>query len=432
MGVLSWLGFSPAYIPPQSVTSEPILEMLAAQTMGKTPEELYREQPHLRTVVSFVARNIAQLGVHALKRNEDDGRERVRSGVLAEVLALPNGETTLFELIECLVSDLMLYDRAYLMVVGNPESASGWDVRNIPPRWVTGVYEKTAFSVGGYQVTYPEHQQSVLVPAKNMIVIHGWHPTDKHTGVSPIEALKGVLVEQISAQAFRRQLWDNGGRVGSYLTRPKDAPRWSNDGRKRFLNGWKAAYTGNGKKVGGVPLLEDGMELKRVGFSAKDEDYVEGTKLALSTVAGVYHVNPTMVGVLDNANYSNVKEFRKGLYGDTLGPILARIEARLNAFLLPMLGVPRGVYLEFNIREKLEGSFEEQGNVLYQAAGGPYMTRNEVRARQNLPRIEGADELIVPKNLGTPGQQGDEAEEQEPDGGADPTGEQDTEESEKQ
>ncbi|AQY55612.1 portal protein [Gordonia phage Huffy] len=416
MGLASWLGFRPAYIPPQSVTSQPIFEFLAAETMGKSPEQLWREQPYLRTVVTFLARNIAQLGLHTYRFGDDDSRDRVRGGTVAGTLKRPNGEDTTYELIYGLVADLALYDKAYLMVVGNPERATGWELRRIPPRWVTGTTKRTAFTSEGYVVMFPDATQPLEVPAKNMVYFHGWNPDDPQSGVTPIEALKSTLVEQIHAQIYRDQLWRNGGRVGSYLTRPKDAPAWSNQGRRRFMEGWRTAYSGNGKKVGGVPVLEDGMELKRVGFSAKDEDYVEGSKLALTTVASVYHVNPTMLGLLDNANYSNVKEFRKGLYGDTLGPIIAMIEARLNAFLLPMLEADEDEYVEFNIREKLEGDFAEQGNQLYQAAGGPYMTRNEVRARQNLPRIDGADELIVPKNLGTPGQQGDEAEEQQPEG----------------
>ena len=32
-----------------------------------------------------------------------------------------------------------------------------------------------------------------------------------------------------------------------------------------------------------------------------------------------------MVGVLDQANYSNVREFRKSLYSDTLGPWLTML-----------------------------------------------------------------------------------------------------------
>ncbi|NKZ90508.1 phage portal protein [Rhodococcus hoagii] len=395
MGLASWLGFKPMMLPPEHVTAEPILELIRAQTLGQTPEQLWREQPYLRTVITFLARNIAQLGLHTLELAPDGGRQRVRTGPLAELLKCPNESQTGYELVYGLVADLALYDTAYLMVTPTGKTASGWELRNVPPRWVTGVYGKTSYTVEAYAVTFSQDSATVTVPAENMLVFHGWNPTDPLGGVTAVDALKHILIEQIQAQTFREQLWERGGRVGTYLTRPKDAPQWSNEGRSRFKRMWSSAWSGpRGSSAGGTPVLEDGMELKRVGFSAKEEEYIEASKLALTTVAAVYHVNPTMLGLLDNANYSNVREFRRMLYGDTLGPILAMIEARLNAFLLPKLGVPDGTYVEFNIREKLEGSFEEQGAVMQQAIGGPWMTVNEGRAKQNLPAIEGGDELI--------------------------------------
>src|SRR5690625_4666596 len=119
------------------------------------------------------------------------------------------------------------------------------------------------------------------------------------------------------------------------------------------------------------------MEMRRIGFSAHEEEFIEASKLSLNTVAGVYHVNPTMVGQMDNANYANVREFRKMLYGETLGPLLVMIEDRINTFLLPMLGASDGQYVEFNIEEKLRGNFEEQTTALQSSVGRPWMKVNE-------------------------------------------------------
>ena len=122
-------------------------------------------------------------------------------------------------------------------------------------------------------------------------------------------------------------------------------------------------------------------------------------KISIETVAQVYQVNPTMVGVLDAANYSNVKEFNRSLYTNTLGPLLRMIEDRLNVFVLPKLGADEGQFVEFNVAEKLRGSFEEQASVTSTAVGAPWMTRNEARKLQNLPAVDGGDELITPLNV---------------------------------
>lgn len=380
---------------------EPLRE--AESVEDRSAADLFAEQPHLRTVVTFLARNVAQLGLHVYERADDGGRERVRDGGLAELLAQPNPETTTYELVYGMVADLALYDQTILWVIPG-ENGRPAELRRIEHDWISETYGSTAFAIGGYVLQLDDSGDEVRVPAADTIVVHGWSPGEPRAGMSPIGALKEILREQISASVYRRQLWDNGGRVGTFITRPKDAPEWSNEGRARFKRGWKEAYTGNGKKVGGVPVLEDGMTLNRVGFSSKEEDWVEGTKLALTQVASVYHVNPAMVGVLDNANYSNVREFRQMLYSDTLGPILAMIEARINAFLVPRFADDRSLYVEFNTRQKLDGSFSDQMAQYARAIEMGALTRNEVRAAMNRPAIEGGDVMLTPLNMyvGTP------------------------------
>ncbi|WP_336791639.1 phage portal protein [Gordonia malaquae] len=376
--------------------SEALLTALDPDAIAQSPADMYESQPHLRTVVSFLARNVAHLGLHVYRRDENGSRKRVRDHALARLLARPNPHTTTFEFVQAIVSNLALFDRALIWVTPDNTDTPA-ELRVITESWIVDTVDSTPFAVGSY-VLSPDGKNRVTVPASDVIELHGWNAGDCRTGTSPVVALRAVLAEQIQAQVYRGQLWSNGGRIGAYLTRPKDAPEWGNVGRKRFKEQWKAAYTGTGKKVGGVPLLEDGMELKRLGFSAKEEDYVEGTKLALTTVAAVYHVNPTMLGLLDNANYSNVREFRSMLYVDTLGPLIAMIEARLNAYLIDRFADSDGLYVEFNISEKLEGSFEDQNQQLSTALASGYMTVNEVRQRLNLPALPDGDVLARPLN----------------------------------
>ena len=60
------------------------------QVMGMGVADLYRTQPHLRTVVSFLARNIAQLPVHVFDRVSDEDRRRVTGEGVALVVKRPN------------------------------------------------------------------------------------------------------------------------------------------------------------------------------------------------------------------------------------------------------------------------------------------------------------------------------------------------------
>lgn len=371
--------------------------------LGLTPEELYRTQPHLRIVLSFVARNVAHLGLPVFQRVSDTNRKRLRDDPVARLLSRPNATMTRFELIESLVSDLGLYDIAYWLVTEDAKAPSGWSIVPIPPSWVISRTGGTVFEAAKYKIQNPGGQVRE-VDAEDMLVFHGWNPGKPKDGTSPVDTLKQILAEQVQAWAYRQQVWQRGGRVGAVITRPAGND-WSDTARNRFVTEWKAAWTGNGgAKAGGTPILEDGMTINRLGFSAREDEWAEVSKVALATVAGVYHVNPVMVGILDNANFSNTKEFRKMLYSETLGPTLARIEDRLNAFLVPKITNTDGVYVEFNIEEKLQGDFEEQGALLSTSTGAPWMTRNEARSLRNLPEIEGGDTLVVPLNVLVGGQ----------------------------
>lgn len=423
MGIASWLGYAPKpQGPVPSLPSAPTYELVPAgvsldeyltSVLSQPVEKLWREQPHLRTVVGFVSRNIAHLGIHVFERDAENGRNRLRDTPLALLLDEPNDDMTQFDLLEATVASRMLYDETYWYVGRDLDAPSGWVIRHIPTAWVIGSIGASAFNVQAYKVAIPGTTgRWAEIPAEDMVVFRGWNPVDPKTGVSPVHALKAILAEQIHAQVYRDQMWQRGGRVGTYLTRPVSAPEWGKGDennpspRSRFITQWTNSYAGdNAPKAGGTPLLEDGMELKQVGFNAKENQYVESAKLSLETCAQVYFINPTMVGILDNANYSNVREFRKALYGDNLGPEIERTVQRINKRLVPKLADRKTTYCEFNLQTKLAGSFEEQGALLQTAIGGPYMTRNEGRTRLNMPLIEGGDELIVPLNVTQNGDQ---------------------------
>lgn len=369
---------------------------------GMTVTQLWKTQPHLRTVVSFLARNTAQLGLHVYKRTGADSRERDRESPLARISAgKPNSQMTMFDLMFALVGDKKLYDRAYWWVQKkNDGSIQIW---RIPPNWISANPENI-FEVKDFTVTSFKGNP-VKVPADEIVAFSGYHPNDPLAASPAVDALRDTLNEQIQAALYRNQIWKNGGRVSAVLERPVGA-KWSEGARNAFREDWYAKWTGRGSRAGGTPILEDGMTLKRIDFSAQEQQFVEASKLAMSTVAGAFHVNPTMVGVLDNANYSNVKEFRKALYAETLGPDLVEFQDRINAFLLPMLGMdPEVYYAEFNVQAKLQGDFEEQAAAMQTAIGRPWMEVNEGRSRLNMPSRPDGVGLAIPMSVSIYGQE---------------------------
>lgn len=375
---------------------------VAAATCDMSASEMYRKQPALRAVVSFLARNIAETPIKCYERASDTDRLRDTTSDLAKLVASPSPGVTTFELVRAVVSDYKLYDNALLVVAPDRGAPSGWVMRSIPWSWVTGYETENGFEPSLYRVTNPYTGGASEFDAADCIHFGGYDPLGDMSESSPVEALRAVLSEQVSAWSFRNSVWRNGGRVTQYITRPANAPDWTkNGGRDRFAKSWKERYAGDeGTNTGGTPLLEDGMELKTTSFNARESQWEEATRLTREDVAAVYHVPAALVWHADGQTYASAKDNARQLYTETLGPDFRMLEQKLNAGLVERLGLdPETNYLEFDIGSKLAGSFEEQASVLQSSTGGPWLTRNEARARLNLPAIDGGDELIVPLNV---------------------------------
>lgn len=82
MAISAWLKWPKLIVPDVNTTAAPIIDYISLRVEHQSVEERRTEQPHFRTVVDFLARNIAQLGLQAFERQDDGGRERVRDSTL--------------------------------------------------------------------------------------------------------------------------------------------------------------------------------------------------------------------------------------------------------------------------------------------------------------------------------------------------------------
>ena len=352
---------------------------------------IYRTQPNVRIVVDFLSRNLAQIGLHAFRRLSGTDRERLTGHSLVQTLGRPNPATTRYRLIEALVADLGIHFNAYWLKVRTPGRLG---LVRLPPEQVT---VKGGLIPTQYRWSPTQAAPTDFAPSE-IVHFRGFNPASPLFGLSPMETLRRILAEAHAAAEYREQFWGNAARTEIVLTRPAAAPPWKADQRKQFRDEWQE-FAGAGVKAGKAPVLEDGMEPKVIGFNAKDSQYLEGVKLGREICAAAYHIPLPMVGILDHATFSNIREQHKKLYQDCLAPWTVMIEEELELQLLPEFDDVEGVYLEFNIAEKLKGSFEEQSESLSKAIGRPYMSPNEGRARLNLPRDPDPESDRIARNL---------------------------------
>lgn len=380
--------------------------------------QIVRTQPNVRTVISFLARNVAQLGVQLFERRSETDRQRLWDHPFAEGLRRPNPadrRMTTYRLMHRTVWDICAFDSAFWGLF--PIEGLGRPI--IQPLRPDRLEIEGHLWPTGY--LYHLGSGTIRLEPTQVVNFQASHNLDDPLwGTSPIETLRRIIAEDDAAGIFREQFWRSGARVSGVIERPPTAADWSKPARDRFKEDWDGVYTGHGEKAGGTPILEDGMVFKEAGtVNARSAQYIDARKLSREEAAASYHVDPIWVGIASaGLSFSSVVERHKALYQDTLGPWVTMLEQDLTYQALPAFEEdPEALdrlYTKLNIAEKLRGSTEDLADAISKLTGRPILTANEARGlieRNDLPEGEG---LALPLNTTIVGGDLDPA----PDGGA--------------
>ena len=387
---------------PSSLFSRP-LTITTYTGLSASYEAIYRSQPNVRTVVDFIARNIAGITIRTMRRVSERERRYERGHPLDQLLRRPAPGVSRFRFMRDFVSDFLVFDDAFALKanVDGHRALIRYPSRLVEP--VGGLMSPSGFRLLG------EAGQPVW-PAENVLRLVGYNPDGTATGISPIETLRQILAEDLAATEYREQFWLRHARSAAYISRPAEAPRWTDAARDRFTASFGAAWSGLGPSAGGTPLLEDGMRLEPITQTAQESEYLGARKLSRVECASAYHVPPSSVGATEGSSYASIDADHRALYQDAFGPLFTHLAEEFLVQLLPDVSTVSADFeeleLEFQIAEKLRGSFVEEAEARTRAAGGPWTTRGEIRAEAGLPPLPddaGADELIVPLNVTTGG-----------------------------
>ena len=367
--------------------------------VGLAYQRIYETQPPARNCIDFLGANIAQLPIKVFRRVSDTDRVRLPDHQLARWLQKPNPATTAFRLMQTLMSDLGLYLEAYWLKVRYVDT-DGKDqigLVALPPEEMTPIGKL----LPQYFIWTVNGKEQEFAPSE-IVYFNGYNPANRVRGMSQLRTLTPVVAEDRAAAAHRAAYWRNASRHDGVIEREKDAPiaKWTTEQKNAWREQWQARFAG-AAGAGSVALLEPGMKFVSASFSPKDSEFIAGAKFRRELYPAAWQIPQPMVGMLDHATYSNVREQRKQTYQDTLGPWNEMITQEIERQLLIECEDQRNVYVEIDINAKLQGTFEERASAISVSVGRAWRTVNEARALDNLPRIDDPDlDTVAPQQGG--------------------------------
>ena len=197
----------------------------------------------------------------------------------------------------------------------------------------------------------------------------------------------------LAAERFAAVFFKNGGKISNVI----ETDRILTPDQREKLSGLIKKWT-SGENAHGDLVLEGGFKHKNAGADPEKSQLLETRKHNQNMLLKSTSVTPDMVGEMERATFASMEELGIRFVEYTLRPDIVRIEQAMNRALIP-IKERRNLSIEFNLDALMRGNSQSRAKFYAAMVQNGIMTRNEARAKENLPRMDGADELTYQLNL---------------------------------
>lgn len=332
--------------------------------------------------VRVLAQSVGSLPLIVYRRTAS-GRERADDARVSRLLSAPMPGVTQGGLFANVTAHLQLWGNAY---VAKYRDASGGVAQ-------LGLLDPSQMQVQvrGDEPFYRYAPLGDELSRRDVLHVKGFS-VDGVYGVSPIGQARQTLGLGLALEEHAARFFSNGAHPSGVIQMPNSP---TPEQVRMFRESWDAMHSGT-SRAHRPAILVGGASWQPVGMPPEDAQFVEQRKLSTTQVCRVFGVYPWMVfgDSGDSLTYANVEQQQIAFVTHSLRPWLVTIEQALQADDDLFGSAATGLYPEFLIDALLRGDAATRAAVYAAATGGkPWMTRNEVRRAENLPALDGGDEL---------------------------------------
>lgn len=344
------------------------------------------------SAVRLIAETVGTLPLH-LYRTTPKGRERAKDDARYELVRWqPCDYMTAPEWKECMVVSLATMGQAY-----NPVTRfeSTGRITQIQPVHKSRVQPeiKTDGSVV-YWLTDRNGQRRQM-SRRDIMPVRGFGGPGNLEGFAPHQIHGNSLGLSVAMEKYAAEFFGSGGRPQGIL---KTEMEFGQQRRDQIRAGF-AKYLRESRERGELPVLDGKTEYQPISTPNNEAQFLESRKLQIAEIARIYRVPLHMLMETERASYNNTEQANKHFLDYTLLSYLTRIEAALNSCLLEPYERAEGMYFEFDVNNLLRGDSTQRADYYMKMRNAGAITQNEIRTKENLPIVEGADDLHVPLNM---------------------------------
>ena len=297
---------------------------------------------------------------------------------LAQLLARPWQGATAIDLVSMMVTHLCLYGEAWM-----PKFTQEGSIVALGPLLHP---DRMQIFIRGNNVSYALDGRESYGPPE-IVFVRGLLDSIGLRGMSPVSQAQSAFELNEALRESSHQFFKEGSRPSGVLTVGEGA---SEAAIKSLREDWRNLYSAAGgiQNMHRVAVLRGEMNFTPITFSLADQEFLASREFSVREIAAIFGLPAWAVNGDSGSSltYANTTQQAQFLIQHSFRPITSRIEAALSAD--PTL-CPGNTFCAFDFSELLRGSPAERSDFYVKALGNDkqpgWMTRQEVRAAENLP-----------------------------------------------
>lgn len=330
--------------------------------------------------VSRISKDIASLPLNMYDGTGQNARIaswRNEHRILNQV---PNDYQTAFQFRQAMAAAALLWGNAYAEIERNIDGAP------VALHFIEPSRVQIKIDGADRRVSYQVDGKTVLQRG-SMLHLIGF-TKDSISGVSVISNARDTFGLTAAAEKYGAGYFGNGAAPGGVLKTDKQLR--DPVAIERLRETWNSNHQGP-TNAGGVAVLEEGMDYQQIGIPPEDSQFLETRQFQVEEVARWFGLPPAMLGVTENTSqYKNLHEQIMFYTRFALRPWLESFEQSFAAQLIPPT-LRETMYFKHDMDALLRADVETRYRVYETALQNGIMSRNEIRAKENLPPIPGGD-----------------------------------------
>ena len=335
--------------------------------------------------VELLAQTISTLPLYVYRDDPQSGRLPDRDSRLWMLLhERPNAWMTPSEFLSAMVINRMLRGNAYALI---ERDVTGEPIALVP---LSADQMEVSVVAGGEVYTY--YQDGVISCIAPENIVHWKGLGNGFLGLSKLEFMRATTNEAIKAQENANALYGKGSKPSGVLqTDSKLNEEQINALMKRF----QTQMTRSG---GGLLVADRGLKYTQLSLSPADAQLLETRRFTVEEICRWFGVPGVLVGTTGQTTWgSGIEQIVAGFHKFTVGPLCKQLEQALERRLKRLEDTD--LTIEFKMEALLRTDPASRAAYYSTMSQNGAMTRNEIRKLENLPPMEGGDELTAQSNL---------------------------------